>query len=93
MDTLEKTVQMPTTLLIGTGIRIKRPVVHHRAFLPLGYTGVVSSSSEGFIKVKLDQPIEELGLWGNCITFSNQQNRTALTWFTEECEIIEMPKL
>ena len=75
---------------LGTRIRIKQAVRHNSALLPTGYTGVVLYVNHGqLIEVKLDQRIEELALWKNCITFYTNENRDALTWFSEECEILE----
>ena len=75
---------------LGTRIRIKQAVRHNTALLPTGYTGVVLYINQGqLIQVKLDQPIEELALWKNCITFYSNEKRDALTWFSEECEIME----
>ena len=75
---------------LGARIRIKKAVSHNSAFLPTGYSGVVMYiNARQLIEVKLDQPIEELALWKNCITFYTDEKRDALAWFLEECEVME----
>jgi len=75
---------------LGTRIRIKSAVHHHQVFIPKGSAGcVIYTSQNNIIQVQFEQPIEDLGIWKNTITFFRKQGRDALTWFHYECEVIE----
>ena len=83
-----RTTQQRTYPTIGTQVKVKNDVVHHHTLLVAGLTGVVTYVTT-IIVVRLDHPIEALMLWKNNLTFYYHQGRDALTWFLEECEVLE----
>lgn len=90
MDTSTSAPQTSTYPALGTRIKIKRALYHHQAFLPEGCMGCVTYVNKGsLIQVQFDQRIEDLALWKNTISYFNKQGRDALTWFHDECEVLQ----